>query len=288
MTSYGEIKTMKRNVLLIPHFVLLFANRFPVGRWSFLGFGSETKGYSTDKERPGGKWCRVADLMVIKFGESGHPIFRATSPLSRGTVKSKGGGILSMHLCADGDTIETVIRTIISVNQLSIYGAVSDLCEEYSVSQTSTGRLVEAEQSDPFFAPADLFIMTPTSSIEIPAQETLLQKHEERVERLSQQNRVIKICADAGYLDTVEVGKYFMTEDTEEFSQFAEPVACRECTLPRDDKSTDPKGWIQGKTQIGSALEDTTSYLQCNYGVEIRIESVNKDNSHSWVRFLMA
>ena len=31
-------------------------------------------------------------------------------------------------------------------------------------------------------------------------------------------------------------------------------------------------------------LEVTTSYLQGKYGVEIRIESVNKDNSHSWVR----
>ena len=31
-------------------------------------------------------------------------------------------------------------------------------------------------------------------------------------------------------------------------------------------------------------LEVTTSYLQGKHGVEIRIESVNKDNSHSWVR----
>ena len=31
-------------------------------------------------------------------------------------------------------------------------------------------------------------------------------------------------------------------------------------------------------------LELTTSYLQGKHGVEIRIESVNKDNSHSWVR----
>ena len=30
-------------------------------------------------------------------------------------------------------------------------------------------------------------------------------------------------------------------------------------------------------------LEVTTSYMQCEYGLEIRIESVNKDNSHSWV-----
>ena len=68
--------------------------------------------------------------MMIKFVESGHPVFRATSPLSRGTLKSKGGGKLPIHFCADGRTIETVFCTIISVIQISIYGAVSDLCEE--------------------------------------------------------------------------------------------------------------------------------------------------------------
>ena len=145
--------------------VSVFARRFPAGRWSFLRLGSETKWYSTDKERPGGKWDRVAELMMIKFGESGHPVFRATSPLSRGTLKSKGAGKLSIHFCADGDTIETVFRTIISVNQLSINGAVSDLCEEYSGCQTRTRIPVVAEQSDPLFAPADLLTMTPTLSV---------------------------------------------------------------------------------------------------------------------------
>ena len=106
--------------------------------------------------------------MMVKFGERGHPVFRATSPLSRGTLKSKGGGKLSIHFCADGDTIETVFRTIVSVNQLSIYGAVSDLCEEYSACQTRTGRPVLAGQADPSSEPAKLLITTPTPSIEIP------------------------------------------------------------------------------------------------------------------------
>ena len=79
--------------------------------------------------------------MTIKFGESGHPVFRATSPLSRGTLKSKGGG--KLHFCADGDTIETVFRIIISVNQLSIYGAISD-CVKNTVA-------VKQEQGDFFF-----------------------------------------------------------------------------------------------------------------------------------------
>ena len=104
------------------------------------------------------------------------------------------------------------------------------------------------------------------------------------MEKIPQPDQLIKICTDAGLLKTVEVGQYFMTKHTDEFLQFAEPVTCREYTLPRDDKPTDPKGWIQGNTKIGPVLEVTTSYLQGKCGVEIRIESVNKDNSHSWVR----
>ena len=73
-----------------------------------------------------------------------------------------------------------------------------------------------------------------------------------------------------------------MTKHTDEFLQFAQPVTCREYTLPRDEKSSDPKGWIRGNTKIGPVL--TTSYLQGKYGVEIRNEDVNKDNSHSSVR----
>ena len=61
-------------------------------------------------------------------------------------------------------------------------------------------------------------------------------------------------------------------------------MACREYTLPRDEKSSDPKVWVRGNTKIGPVLEVTTSFPQGKYGVEIRIESINKDNSHSWVR----
>ena len=90
------------------------AKRFPAGRWSFLGLGSEKKWYSIYNERRQGEWDKVDELMTFKFGASGHPVFRATSPLSRGTLKSKGGGKLSIHFCADGDSIETVRITVFS------------------------------------------------------------------------------------------------------------------------------------------------------------------------------
>ena len=110
--------------------VSILAERLSPGRWSFLGLGSEKKWYSTLEYKPQGEWDRVAELVMLKFGESKHKVLRSTSPLSRGVQKSKGGGKLSTHFCADEGTIETVVRTTISVNQLSIYGAVSDLCDE--------------------------------------------------------------------------------------------------------------------------------------------------------------
>ena len=219
---------------------------------------------------------------MLTFAESKHPLFRSTSPLSR-VLKSKGGGKLSIHFCADVETVETFFRTIISVNQLSIYGAVSDLCDECKSCHVRTGRPVLVGQSDPLFVPTSV-MKTPTPLTDDPAQEDLLQRYQERIEKLSQQDRVISICTDAGFLKTVEVGQYFMTKDSEELSQFTDSVACREYTLPRDEKSSDPKGWIRVKTKIGPVLEVTTSYLQGEYGVEIRIESIDKENSHSWVR----
>ena len=69
--------------------VSIYAKRFPAGHWSFLRPGSETKWYSTYNERPQGEWDRVGELMMIKFSKSGQPVFRSTSPFSRGVLKTK-------------------------------------------------------------------------------------------------------------------------------------------------------------------------------------------------------
>ena len=105
-TFMGDLKTMNRNSNLSANLVSIYARRFSPGRWSFLGLGSQKQWYSTHESKPQGEWDRVAELMMIKISESGHPVFRSTSPLSRGTIKSKGGGKLSIHFCADGRTIE--------------------------------------------------------------------------------------------------------------------------------------------------------------------------------------
>ena len=72
--------------------VSLYSKKFGAGQWSFLGLGSDKKWSSISEDGPQGECDKTAELMMFTFGESGHPIFRATSPLSRGVLKSKGRG----------------------------------------------------------------------------------------------------------------------------------------------------------------------------------------------------
>ena len=85
------------NARLVP----LYARRFGKGQWSFLGPGSEKKFYSITEDSPQGEWDKMAELMMLKFAESGHPFFRATSQFSRG--KQRRWKIVYTLLCRLGN-----------------------------------------------------------------------------------------------------------------------------------------------------------------------------------------
>ena len=122
-----------------------------------------------------------------------------------------------------------------------------------------------------------------------PAYQNFLLQQYERFERLSQQDRLSKFCMNAGFLNVVEIGQYFMIKGTGDLTQF-HAVACREYTLPRSDEASQPKGWIQGNTKIGPVLEVATSYLHGKYVIEIRFWSLNGDKyslldwNFSWIK----
>ena len=137
--------------------------------------------YSISEDSPQGEWDKMAEKMMLTFAESGHTIFRATSPLSRGQLKSKGGGKLSIHYCADQDTITTVFRTSTSVNQLSLYGAVAEMCEEYETFHDRTVKFVVGGQSSSSFVPSVIKTNVPLNNDD--------HAHKDRNEKLSQQDR---------------------------------------------------------------------------------------------------
>ena len=156
------------------------------------------KWYSAEENSPQGIWDHIAEKMLLEFAESGCPIFRATTPFSRGKLKSKGHRKLSLHFCADQATIETIFRIIVFANQLSLYGAVANMCEDYESLHDRSG------QSDVLMGQS---ILLSEIKAEIPLQNEipshqnlLLQRYEERIKLLSQENKVSKFCMDRIFL----------------------------------------------------------------------------------------
>ena len=218
---------------------------------------------------------------ILRSQKNGHPTFRATTPLSTGQLKSKGRGKLSVHFAADQDTIDTIYRIILSVNQLSVYGAVAAICEEFEDHQDRTGQpVILVGQS---IVLGEVKAETPVHDEDPKNDQIIWQQYIQQIESLSPENRLSKFCKEARFMRVVEVGQYFVTKDTGDLRQF-QSVACREHTLPRDDQASQPKGWIQGNMRIGLVLEVKTSFQHFKYGIEIRIKSVHQDDSDSWVR----
>ena len=55
--------------------------------------------------KPEGRWDQQANQMIEQFQQSGHPIFRGTSALDRGTLKRQSGRN-TIHFTADSGNIE--------------------------------------------------------------------------------------------------------------------------------------------------------------------------------------
>ena len=141
-------------------------------------------------------------------------------------------------------------RIIVYANQLSLYGAMTEICEEYESFHERTGRPVVMGQSNSSLVLSAIKTEVLSDSHDPAYQNVALQQYEERIERLSQQDKVIKFCTDAGFLSVVENGQYFMTKDT---GRKFYAMTCREYTLPRDDGSSQPDpGKHKNWTRAGS------------------------------------
>ena len=71
-------------------------------------------------------------------------------------------------------------------------------------------------------------------------QDLLLQQYGERIDKLSQQDKLSKFCMDAGFLNVLENGQYFKTKGTLQISHnFMQWLVVN--TLPREEPASQPK-----------------------------------------------
>ena len=209
--------------------------------------------------------------MMLKFAESGHPIFRATSALERGELRSKVKGRKSIHFNGS----ELILRTIVSANQLSIYGAVADLCKTLSKDSDVAGKPAANEDLESMEIPTELPIADPHTNAEL--QGNLLQDCEHKFGQLPEDQKWFKLCCDAG-LKIVEKGQFFITLDDEEGPDEMKNL-CREYTLLRSEEASRVRGWTLGNTEIGPVLDVKVCFHQGCYGIEVMVESLFRDRT---------
>ena len=102
-----------------------------------------------------------------------------------------------------------IFRTIISVNQLNIDGAVADLCIKLANTSEVAGKLATNEDLESMEIPTELPGADPHTNVEL--QGNLLQDYEHKFEQFPEDQILCKLCCDAGLLKTVEKGEFFIT-----------------------------------------------------------------------------
>ena len=165
------------------HALAEYAPKFPRGHWSFLGPGSQEKWYGTCTHKPEGSWDRKAEEMMANFSRSSHPIFRSSSAFARGELRSKEGRKKSIHFNGTNETIELLLRTVISANQLSIHGAIADRCDEVPKRVRAPVKPAAPKHLEKVEIPAVL--LKAANSTNEQQWVNLRQKHEPVFEQLS-------------------------------------------------------------------------------------------------------
>ena len=114
------------------------AKRFSHGHWTLFGPGDDKKWYGTLSYTLEGKWDSEATQMVERFKDTGHTVFKSIFALGRGILEQKNNRD-TIHFNADASNTELLFRIIHSVNQLSFYGAVSNWCERFGLTEEEKG-----------------------------------------------------------------------------------------------------------------------------------------------------
>ena len=142
-----------------------------------------------------------------------HTIFRASSAFEIGEVRIKGHGKKSIHFKGSDENIELLLRTMISANQLSVYGAVTDLCKELSEDFRASRKPEAPDHLQTMEIPTGLSVAETQTNAQ--QRRNLVQKdYERKFEQLSDDQKLSKLCFVAG-LKLVEIGQYFFTLETE-------------------------------------------------------------------------
>ena len=237
-----------------------YAKRFPRGHWSFLDLKRRGTELTIANQMDLGielqrKCCWISQKPIILCSAVPVP-WREENSEAKKVERSQYTSMAAPR------NVELLLQMVISVNHLSIYGAVADMIEELPVGREALGKPVASGQLD------KQEILTQSALAEMQANEerqwNLLQEYEQRFEKLSEDQKLSRLCSEAG-LRLVEVGKLFYALPSPRGK--ANHSLCQEYTLPRDQKRTRVKGWIQNNVRFGPVSDPKVSNKYGRYSV---------------------
>ena len=158
----------------------------------------------------------------------------------------------SIHFNGSDETVELLLRTIISFSQLSVYGAVPDLCGEWARDSSSAGKPAANGNLGSMVIPTEFPAANPISQTDADVQGSLLREYDQKFAELPEQQKLTKLCSNAGFSKIIGKGQFFITLDEEGPDEMK--TSYREYSLLRSDESPRVRGWIRGNTKIGPAL----------------------------------
>ena len=101
----------------------------------------------------------------------------------------------------------------ISVNQLCVYGAVAGLCKELARDSRAAGKPAASDNLESMVILTELPTANPISKTDAEAQWKLLREYEQKFEELPEQQKLAKLCSNAGIVNGIN--KY-VTETSKE------------------------------------------------------------------------
>ena len=156
------------------------------------------------------------------------------------------------------------LRTIISVNQLRVYGAAADLCKELARKSRGTAKPAANENFELMVIPTEFPIANPISQTDAEVQGNLLREYKQKFAELPEQQKLTKVCSNDGFSENIDKGQFFITLD--EGGPDDVKTSCREHTPYLEVRKLPD-------TQTGPVLDVKVCKHQGRYGVEIMIES---------------
>ena len=125
MTSLVTEKGNKDVCLANAGIVKVLARRFGIGQWSFIGPGSEKKLCSSENS-PQGAWDDIAEQIFVGICRKWTSYFPChNSVVQRYSQEQRTWKNCRYTSLQMWTPVDTIFRIIISVNQLSVYGAVA-------------------------------------------------------------------------------------------------------------------------------------------------------------------